>query len=247
MSNNKNFEPANFDSMKCIWMSSKTVEYKLCDQNFDCDNCAFDKIMRNINPDNQNPGSFDNGSIQHDIYKIKTEILKSIKYSKEYHYLNNSIVLKYLFDNSYYLGLDRSAYLLLDNLTGYEFLNSSQVIKKGEPFLRLSGDWGETVVLSPIDFTMVDKLNHKADEIKNNIWLCLIETESNAITESQLSEKDYECTLDHLMVNFYEFENKYSFLGARMKDGGTEVKFLYQAIGIQKYKALIKSLFSNEC
>ena len=46
--NNKNkFKNTYYESMKCIWMASQVVEYKLCDNNFDCENCPFDKVMRN--------------------------------------------------------------------------------------------------------------------------------------------------------------------------------------------------------
>ncbi|HSD64981.1 MAG TPA: hypothetical protein VLB50_14355 [Ignavibacteriaceae bacterium] len=248
MSKNKYFELVNFDSMKCIWMSSKIIDYKLCDKNFDCDNCAFDKIMRNINPENASVVSQDE-YLRQSIFRKKAEILKSISYSKEYHYLNNSVILKKLFDKTYYLGLDRSAYLFLDNITGYEFLNSGPEVNKGEAILKLSGDWGEMKVLSPANFFIVDKLNYKVEDLKEKIWLCLIETEDNEIENVQYEGKEYECILDHLMLKLYEFENKYkfSFLGTRMNDGGTEVKFLYQAIGIQKYKEFLKSLLSNEC
>lgn len=247
MSKNKYFELVNFDSMKCIWMSSNIIDYKLCDKNFDCDECAFDKIMRNINPENKAAGSNKDEFLQQGIIRKKAETLKSIKYSKEYHYLNNSIVLKKLFGKTYYLGLDRSAYLFLDNMTGYEFLNSGPEVKKGEAILRLRGDWGEMKVLSPVDFFIVDKLNYKVEDIKEKIWLCLIEAEDYEINNSEFAGKEYECILDHLMLKLYEFDNKFSFLGTRMNDGGKEVKFLYQAIGTQKFIELLKSLLSNEC
>lgn len=30
----------------CIWMSAGLIKYKLCDRNYDCDNCPIDKVMR---------------------------------------------------------------------------------------------------------------------------------------------------------------------------------------------------------
>ncbi len=32
--------------MKCIWADAGFVSFKLCDRRFDCDNCAFDQVMR---------------------------------------------------------------------------------------------------------------------------------------------------------------------------------------------------------
>jgi len=33
-------------SQKCIWMECGYVEYKLCDRDFDCENCPFDKAIK---------------------------------------------------------------------------------------------------------------------------------------------------------------------------------------------------------
>ncbi len=247
MPKNRSSEPDNYNSMKCIWMSSNTVEYKLCDKNFDCDNCVFDKIMRNINPENNNVTSEMNNYVEQNIIKKKTDVLKSIKYSKGYHYLNNSIVLKKLFDKTYYMGLDRSAYLFLDNMEGYEYINIGSGIKKGDALLKLWGEWGETKVLTPVNFNIVDKLKHNVEDLNVNSWLSLVEADADEINDSQLSEKEYDCNLDHLMLKLYEFENQFNFLGTRMKDGGQEVKFLYQAVGIKKYNEFLTSLFSQMC
>ena len=35
----------NFDDIKCIRMHCDAVEYKICEMNFDCDHCNFDKYM----------------------------------------------------------------------------------------------------------------------------------------------------------------------------------------------------------
>ncbi|MCS6806106.1 MAG: hypothetical protein NZ823_13325 [Blastocatellia bacterium] len=32
--------------LKCVWMLAKVVDYKLCDQAYDCEHCAFDQVMR---------------------------------------------------------------------------------------------------------------------------------------------------------------------------------------------------------
>ncbi len=32
---------------KCVWMKTGLVSYKLCDKNYHCDACPFDRAMRN--------------------------------------------------------------------------------------------------------------------------------------------------------------------------------------------------------
>ncbi len=246
MPKNKRSEPINYDSMKCIWMSSNTVEYKLCDKNFDCDNCVFDKIMRNINPGTSAKdlnGQDDSGK---NIIDRKIDLLRSISYSPGYYYLNNSIVLKKLFDKTYYLGLDKSVYLFLDNLKEYEFESSGSGIKKGNTLLKLWGEWGEAEVLSPVSFSIVDKLKHNIDDFRVNSWLSLVDADPEEIEGCRMSEDDYMQKIEGLGLKLQEFQNEYSFLGARMNDGGIKVKFLYQVTGIKKYKQFLDSLFANE-
>jgi hypothetical protein len=244
MSNNKGSEPVNYNSMKCIWMSSNTVEYKLCDKNFDCDNCVFDKIMRNINPGDSETDSAANNS-EPNVVRRKIDSLKSIQYSSGYIYLNNSIVLKKLFDKTYYLGLDKSAYLFLDNLKGYEFQSAGSGIKKGRNLLKLWGEWGETHVVSPVDFLIVDKLKHNVGDLKVNSWLSLVDADPGEISRHELSEKDYSGNLLNLENELLEFEDEFNFLGTRLNDGGTKVRFLYQVTGIEKYNRFLNLLFAK--
>ena len=35
-----------YDEVKCIWADSGIIGYKLCDRNFDCENCDLDKVLR---------------------------------------------------------------------------------------------------------------------------------------------------------------------------------------------------------
>lgn len=40
---------------ECVWMSAKVVNFKLCDRDYDCSGCRFDKAMKIAwNQDNGN-------------------------------------------------------------------------------------------------------------------------------------------------------------------------------------------------
>ncbi len=243
MSKNKSSEPVNYNSMKCIWMSSNTVEYKLCDKNFDCDNCVFDKIMRNINPGNSASDSSESSNSQTNIIRRKLDLLKAIRYSPGYHYMGHSIVLKKLFDKTYYLGLDKTAYLFLDNLKEYEFQTAGSGITRGKNLLKLRGEWGETDVVSPINFLIVDKLKHSIDDFKVSSWLSLVDADPDEIRQAEITEDEYTENLKRLGTRLLELENEFNFLGTRMNDGGRKVMSLYEATGITKYKEILNLLF----
>jgi glycine cleavage system H lipoate-binding protein len=45
------FEGSSLD-FKCIWMMAGIINYKLCNRNFQCENCEFHKVMQGILPNN---------------------------------------------------------------------------------------------------------------------------------------------------------------------------------------------------
>ena len=47
----------NFDDIKCLWMECNAVDYKLCDKNFECEDCEFDrKFKSRLNKKGKYPG-----------------------------------------------------------------------------------------------------------------------------------------------------------------------------------------------
>lgn len=45
------------EALKCIWMTAGIVGYKLCEQEFDCENCAFDRAIRGLTPEHRAVGA----------------------------------------------------------------------------------------------------------------------------------------------------------------------------------------------
>jgi glycine cleavage system H lipoate-binding protein len=41
------------DTLKCIWMTAGVVDYKLCEQEYDCEHCAFDRAFRGVAPEHR--------------------------------------------------------------------------------------------------------------------------------------------------------------------------------------------------
>ena len=52
---NDNVIPEN--DMKCVWMASGLISYKLCSLDFMCEDCAFDRVMHNAAVPNDEDGS----------------------------------------------------------------------------------------------------------------------------------------------------------------------------------------------
>lgn len=48
----QNSSKTNLSNLKCIWMLAGIINYKLCNQNFQCERCDFDKVMHGLLPNN---------------------------------------------------------------------------------------------------------------------------------------------------------------------------------------------------
>ena len=47
---------------QCVWMKAGVVNYKICENAFDCTSCAFDKVIsRKIGPKTHCPGQLERG------------------------------------------------------------------------------------------------------------------------------------------------------------------------------------------
>ena len=126
MKTKNNFQNSSGE-LKCIWMESELVKYKLCDKEFDCENCEFDKVFRNLSlkmNDNSNNGV----TVENQSEDILERLIKRIEnetFDEKVFYLRNQLVIKNLFGNAYYLGINPVVLYLLDDFDSiHEFSNN---------------------------------------------------------------------------------------------------------------------------
>lgn len=224
--------PLDFNSMKCIWMSSGLVDYKLCGINFDCESCEFDKVMRgrakaagttskSVSVTDHIRGSLGNELSEHQIY------------------LRNHIVLRKVYQNSYLAGFSP---LLWDSLEPVEQLRLAAgcgFIRKGENFISAAGDWGDTIIPAPFDMYVVTAFAKAKAGTTRHSWLALIEVDEQSVAAlTQTQEEHLRLSLQILQEETAES----SELLNTMQDGGMPVRYLYQVIGRRRACALIRKL-----
>ena len=112
----ENMKEQNYENLKCIWMSSNLVEYKLCDKNFDCDNCVFDKVMRNLFNENSKKANTMEDKSTNIFEKILSKI-NELEFPERLFYLKNNLTAKHLFSKTYSLSLSGLSKILLDNIS----------------------------------------------------------------------------------------------------------------------------------
>jgi glycine cleavage system H lipoate-binding protein len=226
-------------TQKCIWMECGYIEYKLCDRNFDCENCPFDKAIKKESRENK---------------------------SRELRLVDNSMVEKFILpdhiwisiqDNLFTLGLDDFAQKLFDKNCSINFPVLGSRLFVGKTFLWMIGSFGAIGFHSPIEGKVV-WINEKVKESPmvffedNPFNLDLIRVESeNEKTElgkfytmknyNELIYKDNQAIRDFL---FKKLSINQSSL--TLPDGGDLINNYLSILTKPEYHQLLKLIFNKK-
>lgn len=243
MAAKKNGNGKSFQDLKCIWMSSNIVQYKLCDKEFDCENCQFDRVIRNLSLDSDNVET-----IRDENFNPIDEIINRIKgqaFEPKNIYLKNQLVVKHLFANTYYIGINPLALNFLDNITAVKDGGHEGYILKNQALFRIEGEWGYITITSPMNFILLDKLNIKPEDLLTNKWFAIIGIQQPEITTSRISREEWQMSQVNSIKLLNDFKLSSPPIGATLMDGGTPVKHINRLLGNTEYLKLLSKLFNE--
>jgi hypothetical protein len=237
-----NYQNKIYEDLKCIWMSSNVVDYKLCDRNFDCDNCNFHSAMMNSSHHLSNNMNVNDTRVEKIIHKLINDLGKE-ELKKDCIYLTNHLMVKNLFSNTYYIGFSPLANYLLDNCNSVDHYYNDEKVSKGKPLIKISGDWGSIDIASPVCFTFLGRISKQEIMQNSDKWFGLIECSEEEFVSTSITGENYMKDILGVTRELTKVRLNYPDVGTTMMDGGTEVNFLYQIIGIEKYINILKKLF----
>jgi len=234
----------SFEKQQCIWMSNGILEYKLCDRNFECENCHIDMGMRHSglteDVDKNSPGF---QQMEPDVYiQHLLHRLNGIHYSQNFLNLKNQITARNIFDTSFYIGLNPIVNMLLDKETEVNLINNNQTISAGDEFLCLNGSWGRLIIDSPISFRMLGKITDSG--ITQNNWICLAEIEQKDFTDSIFSEHSFK-RMKNEISRIFNQKDLSSVVGQTMNDGGVYLTKISDILGHEDFQVVLKKLFPD--
>lgn len=237
MNNKEEYQDNRFFNLKCIWMASRTVEYKLCDREFNCDDCQFDREVRNSDFNNEKTDIN-----QRSIVDSLSDKLQNIKYDEKVIYLKNSLMIKQIFGNTFYLGLNP---ILQPFLEGVKFIKECELgkyILKGSPVLQFRGEWGEITLSSPMNFLMYDIMNNRSCDMLKNKWFAIVGIIQAEVSIGIITKKDWDETLYKSFEFVETIKTAPAAVGATMQDGGRQIRYLYELIGVSKFRELLNTI-----
>jgi hypothetical protein len=239
MDNQYDSSSANSEILKCIWMSSGIIEYKLCDKNFDCENCPVDIEFGNFSSDGKHP------SVRvPDIINIILNKLESIKYDTQIIYLKNHLIARQIQPNTYYLGVSPVLICCLDNVGVMMECGAGKNILSGQPVMNFFGEWGTVSLSAPFNFSIYDKVNNPADDPMKSKWFAIIGAIRQEITSGSLGHSEWEVSRTKSIKIIEDIKISCRKVGLTMQDGGSPAQYLHHVIGNDKYLEMLKLLIS---
>ena len=227
-------------SMNCIWIG--LLKHKLCSREFDCGNCEFDKVFRDLSAKMD-----DNDTTTRSVNIQSEDMLESLITKIEHEtfdetvlYLKNQLVIKNLFGNAYYLGVNPILLYLLEDFDSIQDFYNTE-IKRAQTIFLLKGKWGMKQFISPINFMIIKKINFS--EFKLNKWYAIILFNELEKENVLLSERDWLKEKNNILTTLKEYKYNKPQIGQSMLDGGEKIKYFHQYIGNKKYLKLLDSVF----
>ncbi len=242
MKTNNNNLPGASNEMKCIWMTSQQVAYKLCDKEYDCENCEFDKAFRshsikmNVQVSKQN-------SVKNDLLEYVIKSVEEEGYDDKLIYLKNQLVIKNLFGNAYYLGINPIILNLVEEVNSIQEFPKNE-IKKDQVIFTLHANWGKKEFISPINFLIIGKISISPRKFNQNKWHSVILFNDNEMENIQLTKDDWITEKNNILSFLKNQAKNKPGIGHSLMDGGEPVQFLYQYLGKKEFLNLLNENFN---
>jgi hypothetical protein len=242
MKTNKNNLQKTSNEIKCIWMTSQQVAYKLCDKNFDCENCEFDKAFRNHSI-KMNEQVLEQKFASTDLLENFIKRVEEDDYDDKLIYLKNQLVIKKLFGNAYYLGINPIILYLIEDVNSIQEFPKND-IKKDQVIFTLHGNWGKKEFISPINFLIIGKISISPGKFNQNKWHSVILFNDNEVENIQLTKDDWITEKNNTLSKLENWAKNKPSIGNSLMDGGEPVKYLYQYLGKKEFLNLLNKNFN---
>jgi hypothetical protein len=228
----------SFGDIMCLWMKYGDVDYKICDKNFECENCNFEKHMLSELKLK--------GSLQEEIENMFSLGEHSVTFAHPYYHFSCGLTARNFLKNNYYIGIEPFIAKFIDERSSLRYGTPDIVVNKGEPILNIFNGWGNVTVKAPFNFCFVEKLEVNSNIPKDLRWFAIIEAERHEILSSSVNRKSYFDKLFDTKLNLINLLRTYESAGVTMYDGGTVLENWSDILGKSTYRTLLEKLFSAE-
>ncbi len=227
----------------CVWMAAGLVAYKLCDREYDCENCPFDAALRG-------PTSNSQGSTSSSNRQGRWEFREDRQYHPSHSWV------KEIDGTHVRVGLDAFAGRLLDRITSVVLPPISTRILCGRPACWVVDDSELLPVRAPVSGTIL-RTNGTVRQDPSLIakcayddgWLLEVECcgplgEQPGLVSAHQQQEETTAQLRQLARFGTQDPTAYTRLGPTMANGGEPITSLRRFLGAKRYHRLIEQFIS---
>ncbi len=258
--------------LNCIWAEAGLVSYKLCDRNYECDECPFDLVMRQKS--GPASGSVSTGrnksktpkAVEDAIYRVDTllDVIRRIfsgPFSKkppdDRMYSRDHVWLKKVAADTYRIGVDHYAASLLEGVGSIVFPQTGTSSALNNPCAWIICGDGTVAVHSPMNGKVKSvnpRLMASATIVQSDPyesgWLNEIHSEDEPPKEHLASAAMESLSKDQFQqmkrAILEEFDKRPPTLGITLMDGGIRPRSLRDVLGPAAYVTFLQKLLSHK-
>lgn len=249
----------NSNDAKCVWMSAGVVSYKLCDLEFECEKCAYDKIIRSKIPSetvNRSVKTSDSGQVMNydDQAKKLVDKLVDSEINPTYYYSKNHICFCKDEDGAVLIGIDNLLAKMLTYITCIVMMPVGELVRQRKSFCWLIQKNRTLTLYSPINGTIVQTnplLSNSPDYIRTTdikiSWLAKVKLSDDTRLQDyytgQKAQAWFQKELKLTRETFYEVIGKHRLLTSPTQfDGGIFSTSLSEIIPNDVYWKFLRTL-----
>lgn len=150
----------NSNDVKCVWMSAGIVSYKLCDLEFDCEHCAYDRIIRakisnhTVNGNYKSPES--ESTVNYPEHaKMLIDKFIDAEINPAYYYSKNHICFCKDEDGAVSIGIDILLAKILNYINCIVLMPVGELVRQRKSFCWFIQKGRTLTLYSPISGTVV--------------------------------------------------------------------------------------------
>lgn len=256
----------------CIWVEAGLVSYKLCDRNYECDDCPFDQAMRQkavpvsasatigASRTSNETGTTTSEHKQDTLLDVICSIFAepfSMKLPEDRLYSRGHAWVKETESGTYRLGIDHYAASLLAEIDSIVFPQAGTSSVRDNPCAWIICDGGTIAVQSPLN-GRIRRVNQQLMESAALVcsdpyesgWMSEISCEEeiqrtclDAMTMESVSKIEFQ-DLKQEIIN--EFDARPNALGVTLLDGGVRPRNLKDVLGPARYVSFMQRLHSSK-
>lgn len=232
------------------------MSYRLCDQNFQCEQCSLDKAIRQ--PWQAHPASAVSGPV---VQTGEIDILHSLRqlsYNPQARYGRSFWCLETTAEGTVHISLNETAVKLLPDVLEVMIPCCDAAVLQDQPVFHFKTQQGSLTLPSPLQGMVADvnrellsDLRRRKKGIAGPVRLLTMRlSEREETTDKWLSgepaveflQHQQQSVLDRFMHELYSTG---AALGPTSNDGGVQIDDLESALGAVRYFQLIRELFKE--